>query len=197
MLSLWKSLVLPKLEYCCQLWSPHKTGDITKLEAVQRTFTSRIGGMENLDYWGRLKALKLYSLQRRRERYIIIYVWKMLEGLVPNIGMQVNNHPRRGRLCYVRSTRGVTHRVKTITHHSFTHMGTRLFNSAPMGIRSLSGITTEKFKYHLDSWLSTVPDEPPTPGYPSQTNNSLQCLSQEAMGTRVPGDSGGPPWLRP
>ncbi|MPC66667.1 hypothetical protein E2C01_060818 [Portunus trituberculatus] len=24
MLSLWKSLVVPRVEYCCQLWSPHK-----------------------------------------------------------------------------------------------------------------------------------------------------------------------------
>ena len=38
-----------------------------------------------LSYRKRLvEVLKLYSLQIRRERYGIIYVWKIVEGLVPN-----------------------------------------------------------------------------------------------------------------
>ena len=28
---------------------------------------------------------KLYSLQRRRERYIIIYIWKITQHMVPNV----------------------------------------------------------------------------------------------------------------
>ncbi|XP_076057329.1 uncharacterized protein LOC143034869 [Oratosquilla oratoria] len=59
MLTLWKTLVLPKPVCCCQLWSSHKEGDIAKLEAVQRTFTSRIEGMQGLNYWERLKELRL------------------------------------------------------------------------------------------------------------------------------------------
>ena len=35
----------------------------------------------------RVTVLKLYSLQRIRERYIIIYVWKILEGLAPNLSL--------------------------------------------------------------------------------------------------------------
>ena len=35
--------------------------------------------------WQSLKELGLYSLQRRRERYQIIYLWSILEGQVPNI----------------------------------------------------------------------------------------------------------------
>ena len=65
--TLWKTLILPRLEYCCQLWSPHKLQDIASLEAVQRTFTTRIQGLQHLNYWERLRHLKLYSLQRRRE----------------------------------------------------------------------------------------------------------------------------------
>lgn len=42
MLLLWKALVLPRLEYCCQLWSPSKAGEIQTLEALQRSFTSLI-----------------------------------------------------------------------------------------------------------------------------------------------------------
>ena len=55
------------------------------VEKVQRSFTRFISGMEGLPYPERLTVLKLYSPQRRRERYINIYVWKILEGLVPNL----------------------------------------------------------------------------------------------------------------
>ena len=82
MLTLWKSLVRPRLEYCCQLWSPSKVTEISALEAPQRTFTSKIQGFQHLNYWERIKKLQLFSLQRRRERYAIIYVWKILEDRV-------------------------------------------------------------------------------------------------------------------
>ena len=85
MIPLFKTLVLPILEYCSLLTLPYKKEDINKIEAIQRHFTAKIDGMQNLDYWERLKALNLYSLERRRERYTIIYVWKILEGLVHNL----------------------------------------------------------------------------------------------------------------
>lgn len=61
----------------------HRVKDIQDLEQVQRLFTRRLVG-DSINYWERLKHLRLYSLQRRRERYIAIYVWKILEGMVPN-----------------------------------------------------------------------------------------------------------------
>lgn len=192
MMSLWKSLVLPRLEYCCQLWSPHKVGDIVKLEAAQRTFTNKIEGLQPYNYWERLQQLGLYSLQRRRERYSIIYVWKILEHLVPNVGLQINNHPRRGRLCFVKRTGGASQRVKTLIHHSFTFTGTRLFNSVPQEIRNLTGITPDSFKNKLDKWLVTVPDQPPTPGYTSTSTNSLQSVVHNMEGDELPGTSGRP-----
>ena len=86
MKTLWKTLILPILDYCSQLWCPIKKGQIQQLEAIQQYFTRKINLSERLTYWERLSKLKLYSLQRRRERYRIIYVWKILEELVPNIG---------------------------------------------------------------------------------------------------------------
>ena len=84
MMTLFSSLVIPHMEYCCQLWSPHLLGDIRRLEAVQRSFTARIAEIGHLSYWDRLNRLKLYSLERRRERYIIMYTYKIIQGLVPN-----------------------------------------------------------------------------------------------------------------
>ena len=59
--------------------------DICEVERIQRSFTKYISGMQNLSYHQRLNALRLYSLQRRRDRYIVIYMWKILENLVPNL----------------------------------------------------------------------------------------------------------------
>ena len=85
MLTLWKSLVIPILDYCSQLWCPSKVGEIQQLEEIQKAFTRKILSPTRHDYWERLDKFHLYSLQRRRERYCIMYIWKMLEGLVPNL----------------------------------------------------------------------------------------------------------------
>ena len=81
MLTLYKSMVRSLFEYCCPSWNPSKVSDIQELEGVQRTFTSRIAGTQHLDYWGRLKKLSLMSLQRRRERYLLLHMWKILHGM--------------------------------------------------------------------------------------------------------------------
>jgi hypothetical protein len=44
-----------------------------------------MGQGHRLDYWEHLKSLRMCSQERRRERYRIIYTWKILEGQVPNI----------------------------------------------------------------------------------------------------------------
>ena len=73
MLIMYKSFVRSHLEFSCPLWNPYKITDITNIEKVQRSFTAKIHGYQHYNYWERLVELKLQSLQRRRERYIIIY----------------------------------------------------------------------------------------------------------------------------
>ena len=85
MMTLFKSLVLSRLDYASQLWSPHLLKSIYLIEKVQRSFTKHITGIKNKPYDERLKLLNLYSVQRRRDRYQIIYLWKIIEGLVPNL----------------------------------------------------------------------------------------------------------------
>ena len=83
-MTLFKALVMSRMDYGSQLWSPYLTKHINMIEKTQWSFTRYFSGMQGLSYPERLTVLKLYSLQRRRERYIIIYVFKILECQVPN-----------------------------------------------------------------------------------------------------------------
>lgn len=181
MLTLYKSLVVPLLEYCCQLWSPWTPGDIRALEAVQRSFTHRITIFRDLNYWERLSALGLYSLQRRRERYAILYIWKIMRGLVSNdIGISFYDQPRLGRLCTVDRVhpRALT-RVKTLKTNAFATRGPTLFNALPITLRAKTDVSLETFKATLDRFLRTLPDEPPMPQYHSRssTNSIVDWLA--------------------
>ena len=85
MMTLFKSLVLSRHDYGSQLWSPTKIHQIMMIEKILKAFTKHIKGFSAFSYQERQSNLKIYSLQRRRERYIIIYVLKIMENLVPNL----------------------------------------------------------------------------------------------------------------
>ena len=69
MKTLWCSIVQPHIDYCSQLWTPHRVGDLQKNESLFRSFSSKIYPISDLNYWDRLSALKMYSQERRMERY--------------------------------------------------------------------------------------------------------------------------------
>ena len=98
---LWKQLVQPHVDYCSQLYMPESGGKLSDLENLQRNYTSRIPSVRHLDYWARLKELQLLSQHKRLERYRIIYVWKVLEAMVPNCGIEAENRNRFGRICTI------------------------------------------------------------------------------------------------
>ena len=66
MITLYKSLVIPILEYCSVLWSPNTVGLIQRLEDVQKSFLRKIKSTPH-NYWECLKQCKIYSQQRGRE----------------------------------------------------------------------------------------------------------------------------------
>ena len=175
MLFLYKTYVRSNLEYCCPLWNPsgpNSIGDIKKLEGVQRSFTSKIVSIQHLNYWERLKVLNLMSLQRRRERYIIIFMWKILAGHVPNdlnISFYINAR------CCIKATVPVipAHRSNTTKFDkSFSVVGPKLWNLLPSEC-TLALHSLDNFKVLLGSFLDKFPDLPPTHGYFSPHSNSL------------------------
>ena len=80
LMQLFKAIVLPIMEYGSVIWHPSKLMDIRAIESIQRNFTAKIFGLDDMNYWERLKFLKIYSLERRWERHIIIFTFKILYG---------------------------------------------------------------------------------------------------------------------
>ena len=94
MLTLLKSLFIPLLEYWCLFWKPWNSKDIEATEAIQRTFKHKTTEVQHINHWERLHKLKLYSLQRCRERYIIITIQRITQHLVSNT-MGTMGHKRK------------------------------------------------------------------------------------------------------
>ena len=104
LLLLFKTMVLRVLEYCIHVWCPRTVGAKRRVETVQMHVTAKMRCKENLNYWDCLARLKLYSLERRKEKYVLIYVWRVLKYLVPNVGdpgieICLVTSARRGEMC--------------------------------------------------------------------------------------------------
>ena len=146
---------------------PRNSTQLLNIEKIQRAFTKHITGMYDLPYTKRLKMLNLNSLHRRRERYCIIYLWKILEGLVPNFSDPIVCYfsDRRGRSCIVSHVN--PGRQGTLAFNSFRWRSVRIFNRLPIHIRNISACSIDRFKSQLDRYLRTIPDLPSQPGYNS------------------------------
>ena len=163
MMTLFKSLVLPRLDHGSQLWSTLLVKHIDQLEKIQRFFTKHITRMQCLEYSERLVSLKLYSLQGRRERYCIIYVWKIIEGLVPNFSKPIvsSYSERRGGSCIISHVN--LGRLVSLVYNSFSWRAMRLFNVMPKYIRCISSCSVVSFKSKLDCYLKNIVDLPERP----------------------------------
>jgi hypothetical protein len=171
-LYLYQSYVLPRLEYASLLWSPYQLKNIIKIEAIQRTITAKITVLKELNYHQRLRKLKLYSLQRRRERFTAIYMYKISAELVPNnLKLQFYRTRRQEIKCHLPKLNAQMIHLSTIRHNYFTSTGPSIFNVLPAKMKEAQSL--DSFKHQLDKFLMTIPDLPPTPGYVSLNKNSI------------------------
>jgi hypothetical protein len=198
MLTLLKQLIYPTIEYNSILWSPARQEVINLLESVQYNFLKKINSPlpSGHDYWDCLQHFKLYSLQRRRERYAIIYAWKVVHNLYPNPGLQLNSttedhtvHPNQG-IGIALGRNGLTARhnadlPKWLEGKCVLSKCCDLYNCLPPKLRrplkADEDPKLDAFKTALDKWLSTIPDQPMTPGRfrPARTNSILDQLAYQ------------------
>ena len=170
MMTLYKSLVRPRVEFCCPIWDPKKIGDIILLEQVQRHFTAHMKDVQHLNYHERLSTLKLMSLQRRRERYSILHLHKVINNTVTSdLNITTNYNPRRGLNVNIPPIlKGTKTRFQTLRDDFFTVSAPQLFNSLPKCIRDEEKYET--FKSKLTAYLLSIPDHPPISGESSRNS---------------------------
>ena len=158
---MWNTIIQPHIDYCSQLWAPQEGGQLEKIERLFKNFTSKIPGLKNLSYWERLKEIKLNSMQRRFERYKIIYMWKIRQCLVPNCGVNFTETEDKGVQAMVRNLKPFARKLRA---DSFQESGAILFNCIPKHLRNLKKIGLDEFKEKLDAFLTKIPDHPKIDG---------------------------------
>ena len=167
MLTLFKALILSRLDHGSQLWSPHKLCQISMIWWFKGPLQN-ITGLHDLTYPERLKTLLLYSVQRRCERYSIICLENyFVHNLSPPITYSVSD--RRGRYCI--TTHVNAGHAGTLAFNSFRWRSIRLFNALPMYLRNTQScsIKFNSFKNKLDFFIKDITNHPCQPGY----NNSM------------------------
>ena len=113
------------------------------------------------------------SLQRRRERYLIIHMWRILHEKCPNdIDIQFSETLRHGHRAVVPTiTKSSSQRNQALHDYSFAVTGPRLWNVIPPHMHTIEDPLL--FKSALTSFVKSFPDEPPVQGYSRRNGNSL------------------------
>ena len=139
-------------------------GDIILIEQVQRQFTARIKDHQHLNYYDRIASLKLMSLQRRRERYSILHLHKIIyHSVASDLNITTNRSARRGLLVNIPPIiQGTKAKFQSLRDNFFTVSAPKLFNSLPKNIRD--EVKFGPFKSKLTAYLLHIPDRPPIAG---------------------------------
>eukprot|EP00061_Rhincodon_typus_P015858 g43775.t1 len=149
MLQLYRTLVRPLLEYCVRFCSPCYRKDVVKFERVQKRFTRRLPGLEDLSYRERLSKLRLFPLECWRMRGDLIEVYKIMRRMD-----RVNNQSLYHRMGEYK-TGG--HRFKVRGKRFRMDLMGDLFTERLMHVRNEEVVeagTIATFKRHLDGHMN-------------------------------------------
>ena len=183
---MFNSFIRSKLDYCSIIWNPDKKEEIDKIERIQRNFTSKIKGLEEKNYHERLRILKLYSLERRRERFLIINAWQQIEGKKENVlKLETGKVGRRRCLKSSIIPTIINDKYRTIIQNSTARQMERLFNALPYELQNITNVETDTFKKHLDDWLRTIPDTPKIDSYGASVPAGVKQYCRSMYGQMV------------
>ena len=177
MKTLLQTMVVSQLEYGCVIWSPTDQQTIDEIESIQKDYTKKISIFKrynqrlnfatcNTSYMDRLQMLKLNSLERRRERYVILYMFKFIASMVPDLGIKRNYNVRTKLHLVPKYCNHTNAQIQKKRRESIYVRGPLLYNKLPAKMRELPDTkkTNEDnystFKAELDEWIAAIPDQP-------------------------------------
>ena len=144
--------MLPVLSQCSLVWNPYLKSDIAALESVQRNFTRRIRGLEQLSYNDRLTALSALTLENRRPLTDMTTVYKFLHGLVncqaSDVSLQLTTTSTRGGRVHLVQQRSRTR----VCANLFPFRAATAWNKTDLAI--LNSRTLKIFKTALSKQLA-------------------------------------------
>ena len=104
--------------------------------------------------------MKLQSIQRRLDRYKLIYTQKIIRGFVPNCGLNWAESPYNGRYIIIPEEGKY---LKSLRRQTVSFTAGQMFNYLPRYMRDDNESSLEVWKASLDKLLELVPDCPKTP----------------------------------
>ncbi|CAL8313864.1 unnamed protein product [Gadus morhua 'NCC'] len=109
----------------------------------------------------------------RRERYVIMTMWKILNGHHPNnMGIEFQSSKRNGITAKLpKLSKSGKAKHQTMHDTSFAVLGPMLWNLIPANVSSEKDLEVFKIELNKD-FLSKMPDMPPVKGYSCENNNS-------------------------
>ena len=112
------------------------------------------------------------SLQRRREKLIILSVWKIRHRRAPNdINLQFFETNKKSNKAVVRPMPKVRGKLLSQYENSFVVKAAKLWNKLPDTVSKIDSF--EIFQRRLDAYLKLYPDNPPIKAYYHVNKNSL------------------------
>ena len=152
-LTMYKAIIRPIVEYATPVWSPCQKKDIAEVEQVQRRITKRIKSIQHLTYEARLRLLKLPTLEKRRIYFDLLECYKIVHGLVRSEISKVialSEHNTRGYRCKLTSS-SKTARLN-VRKYFFSERVLSIWNALP--VEALKHDNYDAFKLairkHLD-----------------------------------------------
>jgi hypothetical protein len=123
----------------------------------------------------------MMSLQRRRARYIILIMWKILHKVAPNcFDITFKVTPRQGAVALIPPLSKTSSQSNlSLYNRSFAVPGPKLWNTVPPEIKAAESF--DMFKCSLSNFLDLLPDNPPVAGYGCSCLKSLVDYSAFAI----------------
>ena len=139
-LRLYMQFVRSHLEFSSSVWCPWNQTDIDMLENVQKQAVRMVSGLQATSYEERLKEIGLWTLEKRRQMFDMVQVYKVLNNIGnveislskigENISSRINTRSQSDSLNLVKNRSSLD-----IRKHFFTERVVDQWNRLPSEVK--------------------------------------------------------------